>query len=87
MRLYVKLDGATTAKALSLSDNPTVGEVRDALKLSAFEWLLDDGEYAQASDSRTLAGLVADGLHASGRSPEQAIQLHSIKQGVLLGMC
>ena len=83
MRFYVRLDGAASAKSLSVSDNATVGEVREALKCSGLQWLLDDGTYAQAADSRSISGLIADGLHATGRSADCAVQLRSITQGEL----
>ena len=86
MRLYVVVDNAP-AKSLSVSDNPTVGEIRDALKVCALEWYFDDGSYTQAADSRYLSGLVADGLAASGSSPGSAIKVQTIKQGATPGFC
>ena len=83
MRFYVRLDGAASAKSLSISDNATVGEVREALKCNGLEWLLDDGAYAQAADSRSISGLIADGLHATGQSAAEAVHLRSISQGEL----
>jgi len=76
----VELDGGP-AKPLSVSDNPTVGEIRDALKASALEWYFDDGTYFQAADARQLSGLVADGLAASGSSANTAIKVQTFKQG------
>ena len=70
------VDGAP-ARFLSVSDNPTVGEIRDALKVSTIEWCFDDSTYAQAADSRCLSGLVADGLAASGTGPTSAIKVQT----------
>lgn len=80
MKIYIELDGAP-AKLLSVSDNVTVGEIRDALKASAFEWYFDDDTYVRAADARQLSHLVADGLATSGRSASNAVKVQTIKPG------
>jgi len=80
MKIYIELDGAP-AKLLSVSDNVTVGEIRDALKASAFEWYFDDDTYVRAADARQLSHLVADGLATSGSSASNAVKVQTIKPG------
>lgn len=80
MKIYIELDGAP-AKLLSVSDNVTVGEIRDALKASALEWYFDDDTYVRAADARQLSHLVADGLATSGSSASNAVKVQTIKPG------